>query len=74
MTLAALSAGQKARIVGVPTGTSSSQRLQDLGLVRGERVELLKKAPLGDPIEIRVMNYDLCIRQSEAAGIQVELI
>lgn len=72
MTLASLLAGQEARIVGVPTGTSSSQRLRDLGLITGESVRVLKKAPMGDPIELRIMNYDLCIRRSEAEGILVE--
>lgn len=72
MTLASLAAGQEARIVGVPTGTGSSQRLRDLGLITGESVRVLKKAPMGDPIELRIMNYDLCIRRSEAEGILVE--
>ena len=72
MTLASLEPGQNARIVGVPTGTGSSQRLRDLGLISGEFVRVLKKAPLGDPIELRIMNYDLCIRKAEAEGILVE--
>lgn len=74
MTLAAMEAGQEGRIVGVPTNTESSQRLRDLGIISGEAVKLLKKAPLGDPIEIRIMNYDLCLRRSEAEGILVEIV
>jgi len=74
MTLAAMEAGQEARVVGVPTNTESSQRLRDLGIISGEQVKLLKKAPLGDPIEIRIMNYDLCLRRSEAESILVELV
>lgn len=41
-------------------------RLAEMGMVVGTVVEVLKKAPLGDPIEIRIKGYKLCIRKTEA--------
>lgn len=50
------------------------QRLYEFGLLEGEEIELLALAPLGDPIEIRLVNTRLSLRKSEAAGISVRLI
>ncbi len=72
MKLSELQIGQSARISRVAGSSETFQRLRDLGLIEGETVRVLKRAPLGDPIEIRVMNYDLCLRISEAREIQVE--
>jgi ferrous iron transport protein A len=47
-------------------------RLLEMGLVPGTRIELRRRAPLGDPIELRVRGYALSIRGAEAAGIEVE--
>ena len=41
-------------------------RFSEMGMVKGTVVTVLKKAPLGDPIEIRVRGYSLCIRAAEA--------
>ncbi len=47
-------------------------RLMEMGIVPGETIEVLQKAPFGDPIEISVMGYTLCIRIKEASFIEVE--
>lgn len=47
-------------------------RLMEMGIIPGETVEILQTAPLGDPIEISVMGYTLCIRKKEAALVEVE--
>ena len=44
----------------------------EMGLLPGTAVELIKRAPLGDPIELRVRRYHLSIRRSEARAIMVE--
>lgn len=47
-------------------------RLMEMGIIPGEEVQILRKAPLGDPLEISIMGYNLCIRKSEAQNIEVE--
>ena len=48
------------------------QRLLDLGFVPETKVEIIRKAPLGDPIECCVANYKVALRQTEADLIEVE--
>ena len=45
----------------------------DMGVVSGEIIEVKKIAPLGDPIEIIVKNYNLSLRISEAKNIEIEV-
>jgi ferrous iron transport protein A len=52
--------------------TGAVRRLMELGLVPGTRVEVLRRAPLGDPIELRLREIHLSLRRSEAAYIHVE--
>jgi ferrous iron transport protein A len=70
-TLDRLTPGQLAEIVSLAGSDSLVQRLYELGLIEGERVELVAIAPLGDPIEIRFGNSRLTLRKAEAAGIAV---
>jgi ferrous iron transport protein A len=44
----------------------------DMGLVRGAEVEVVRVAPLGDPIEFTVKGYNLSLRKSEAQKIEIE--
>jgi ferrous iron transport protein A len=48
------------------------RRLMDMGLLVGEVVKVEKVAPLGDPIEVTIKNYNLSLRKKEAQGIGVE--
>lgn len=48
------------------------QRLLDLGFVPESQVDVIRRAPLGDPIECRVANYKVTLRSAEAALIEVE--
>ena len=47
------------------------QRLLEMGLLEGEEIEVLGFAPLGDPMEIRLRDYRLSLRRSEAARVTV---
>ncbi len=49
------------------------RRLFDMGITPGAEVFLRKKAPLGDPIEVTVRNYELTLRKAEAALVTMEL-
>ena len=61
--------GKIARILG--TGVLK-KRLQDMGLIRGEEISIIRAAPLDDPIEVKVRNCHLSLRRSEAALILVD--
>ena len=73
MKLDELKPGQKGKIARVGGGSAVSRRLVDMGVVRGTTVEVIKVAPLGDPIEIKLKGYNLSLRKEEAAGIDVEM-
>ena len=70
--LSDLPIGHSGKIARVAGSSETFQRLRDLGLIEGEVVRMLKRAPLGDPIEVRIMNYNLCLRLSEAREIKVK--
>lgn len=73
MTLAKMKPGQSGRIMSLMRDDEHMSRLMELGVIEGETVTFLKKAPLGDPLEIRILGYNLCIRRSEAKFIHVIL-
>ena len=65
--------GQKGKIARVGGAGAVCRRLVDMGAVRGTTVEVIKVAPLGDPIEVKLKGYNLSLRKEEAAGINVEM-
>lgn len=71
-TLVTLKPGQSAYIAKIIATDSLRQRLYDLGLTPGTLVELIKFAPFGDPLEIRLRNYQLTLRVSEADLVLIE--
>jgi len=64
--------GTKGKIVKVEGRDAIHRRLLDMGVVSGTAFEVEKKAPLGDPIEIKIMGYHLSLRKYEAETITVE--
>jgi ferrous iron transport protein A len=48
------------------------RRLMEMGLMRGTAVEVVRRAPLGDPLEVKVRGFMLTLRRSEAEHIEVE--
>jgi len=48
------------------------RRIMDMGLTKGVEVYVRKVAPLGDPIEVTVRNYELSIRKADAEMVEVE--
>jgi ferrous iron transport protein A len=73
LTLAQLAIGQQAVIESMPTGRAGLTRLRELGLTPGARVRLVRRAPLGEPIEITVRGSHLAMRHHEATDIAVSL-
>ena len=64
--------GTKGKILRVEGRDAIHRRLLDMGVVSGTEFEVEKKAPLGDPIEIKIMGYHLSLRKYEAETIAVE--
>lgn len=71
-TLDQLTPGQKARVKKVGGQGAVRRRLMDMGMVSGIEVELVKAAPLGDPLEYRLRGYLLSLRKAEARAIQID--
>jgi len=69
-----LQVGQRGRIDSLEGFDALTQRLMEMGLLDGAEVEVIGFAPLGDPVEIRLADYRLSLRRSEAARIQVTLL
>jgi Fe2+ transport system protein FeoA len=69
--LSDLPTGATAVIERLPAGVSALTRLREMGLVPGTRFELVRRAPLGDPIEVSVRGGLLSLRRSEAEMIEV---
>jgi len=65
--------GQKGVISRVGGKGQAHRRILDMGVISGTPIEVLRVAPMGDPIEIRVKGYNLTLRKEEAVNIQVEL-
>ena len=70
-SLSALPLGQKGRVLGFALPPEQRQRLLEMGLTVGAPFEVLRFAPMGDPIEIKVRGYHLSLRKNEAAGVLV---
>lgn len=73
MTLDQLQNGQPAKVVKITGKGAVRRRLMDMGLVRGVSVEMVKAAPMGDPVEYLVRGYHLSLRKSEAGLVDIEL-
>jgi ferrous iron transport protein A len=70
-TLNTLPHGMEARVVSVDGESAVARRLMEMGVVPGAPVCVIKAAPLGDPIEVRVRGYHLALRRAEAQTITV---
>ena len=71
MTLQELKIGHSARIDAVGGSGALRQHFLDMGMIPGTEVTLVKYAPLGDPMELRVRSYELTLRLQDAAQIEV---
>lgn len=70
--LSDLTIGASAVVREYPKTGAAFLRLREMGLLTGTRVTLVRTAPLGDPIEIKVRGYHLTLRKSEAEHVLVE--
>ncbi len=71
MTIKDLKEGQSATICTVGGDGALRQHFLDMGVIPGIEVELIKYAPMGDPLEIRIHDYELTLRLADAEQIEV---
>ena len=71
MRLSELKTGESATILKVTGHGGFRRRIMEMGFVRGQRVEVILNAPLKDPIEYKIMGYDISLRRSEADMVVV---
>ena len=64
--------GHKCTVVKLTNAPKIRARLMSLGIIIGAEIEVIKLAPLGDPIEIRIKDFYLSLRKNEAAQILVK--
>ncbi len=73
--LSDLKIGQRAKVIDLHNDNAAlRRRILDMGITKGVVVEVLKAAPLGDPVDIALRGYELCIRKSEMANIDIEVL
>jgi len=70
-SLSELPIGKEARVTSINGGGRVMHRLMEMGVIPGAAVKIVKTAPFGDPIEVRVRGYSLAMRRSEAAVVEV---
>lgn len=74
LRLGDLRAGQAGLVRAVRLARPLARRLFEMGLLPGTRVEVVRVAPLGDPLELCLRNYSLSIRRQEAMQVEVDLL
>lgn len=73
LTLDRMKDGQSAVIVSLQAGSDIAVRLMEMGLFEGVSVTLLRRAPMGDPLELQVGDYRLSLRKADAQLVEVSL-
>ena len=72
MTLKEAKIGATVTVKKINGTGALKRRIMDMGITRGAQIYVRKVAPLGDPIEVTVRNYELSLRKEDAANIEVE--
>lgn len=73
-TLKDVKVGSRARVIKVHGDGAIKRRIMDMGITKGVEIFVRKLAPLGDPIQITVREYELSLRKEDALNIEVENI
>ena len=72
MTLGDAKVGSTVVVTKIEGDSAYKRRIMDMGITKGSELYIRKVAPLGDPIEITVRNYELSLRKADAEMIEVE--
>ena len=71
-TLKQAKVGETVKVVKLQGEGAVKRRIMDMGITKGVEIYIRKVAPLGDPVEITVRNYELSLRKADAEMIEVE--
>ena len=74
MNLREVEVGQSTKVVKVHGEGPVRRRIMDMGITKGQKIYVQKVAPLGDPVEITIRNYELSVRKADCEMIEVELL
>lgn len=73
--LSELKVGQRAKVLKLYENNKPLRRhLLDMGITRGVEITIKKVAPLGDPIDLHLRDYELCLRKEDLSKIEVEVL
>lgn len=72
MNFSEVRVGMKARVSKIRPSGADLTRLQEMGLTVGTEFVVNKVAPFGDPVEITLRGYRLCLRKKETEGVEIE--
>jgi ferrous iron transport protein A len=73
LSLGKLQVNEKGKVVGYAGGAGAyREKLLAMGLTKGAEFEVIRVAPLGDPVEINLMGFNLSLRKGEAEALLVE--
>ena len=71
-TLREIKIGETVKVVKLHGEGPVKRRIMDMGITKGVQIYVRKVAPLGDPMELTVRNYELSVRKADAEMIEVE--
>ena len=69
--LSGLAVGERGRVMAFDLPGEQRQRLLEMGLTVGTEFQVVRFAPMGDPLEIKVRGYHLSLRKRDAGGVRV---
>ena len=72
MNLREARVGQTVKVVKVHGEGPVRRRIMDMGITKGQSIYVRKVAPLGDPVEITIRNYELSVRKADCEMVEVE--
>ena len=73
--LSELEVGQRAKVLKLTEENKAIRRhLLDMGITRGVEITIKKVAPMGDPIDLQLRDYELCLRKEDLTKIEVEVL
>lgn len=72
LSLDQIKPGEKCKIITIHLNGADSQRLLDMGFLRGTHLEVIRNAPLADPLEVEIRGSHISLRHNEAKLLVVE--
>ena len=70
-TAALMVPGDKAKVVKLSGRAALRKKMLDMGIISGVMIEMIRLAPLGDPVQIKIKGYHLSLRKTEASHILI---